>query len=125
MPSAEGSQHRLTTAQPRGDAAFELVNIIDFNLPLLDEPVPPFIGQYSQPLTKAWAAKIEAFDAHVFVTPEYNHGTWGALKNALISSTANGITRPPASYHEKSVNDELDQVIAWGGALKALREKSA
>jgi len=25
--------------------------------------------------------------------------------------------------HEKSVNAMFDQVIAWGGALKALREK--
>ena len=29
----------------------------------------------------------------------------------------------PASNHEKSVNAMFDQVIAWGGALKALREK--
>src|SRR5205085_7211573 len=33
--------------------------------------------------TKAWAAKIDSFDAYVFVTPEYNHGTSGALKNAI------------------------------------------
>jgi NAD(P)H-dependent FMN reductase len=55
----------------------------DFNLPLLDEPVPPSLGQYSMPHTKAWAAKIDNFDAYVFVTPEYNHGTSGALKNAI------------------------------------------
>ena len=41
------------------------------------------MGQYGQPHTKAWAAKIESFDAYVFVTPEYNHGTSGALKNAI------------------------------------------
>jgi NAD(P)H-dependent FMN reductase len=29
----------------------------------------------------------------------------------------------PASQHEKSVNAMLDQVIAWGSALKTLREK--
>lgn len=67
----------------RGDAGFELVDIQDFNLPLLDEPVPPSLGRYSQPHTKAWAAKIAAFDGFVFVTPEYNHGTSGALKNAI------------------------------------------
>jgi NAD(P)H-dependent FMN reductase len=39
--------------------------------------------QYSKPHTKAWAAKVNAFDAYVFVTPEYNHGTSGALKNAI------------------------------------------
>jgi len=31
----------------------------------------------------------------------------------------------PAPTHEKSVNAMLDQVIAWGGALKTLREKQA
>src|SRR4029077_6197510 len=70
-------------AHKRSDAEFELVDIKDFNLPLLDEPAPPIMGQYSKPHTKAWAAKIGTFDAYVFVTPEYNHGVSGALKNAI------------------------------------------
>jgi NAD(P)H-dependent FMN reductase len=36
-------------AQQRNDAEFELVDIKDFNLPLLDEPVSPTLGQYSKP----------------------------------------------------------------------------
>ena len=32
---------------------------------------------------RAWAAKIDSFDGYVFVTPEYNHGISGALKNAI------------------------------------------
>lgn len=70
-------------AARRQDAEFELVDIRSFDLPLLDEPLPPSLGQYTNPHTKAWAAKIDAFDAFVFVTPEYNHGTSGALKNAI------------------------------------------
>src|SRR5688572_31710153 len=70
-------------ATQRGDARFELVDIADYGLPLLDEPVPPSLGQYSKDHTKKWAAKIAAFDAFVFVTPEYNHGTSAALKNAI------------------------------------------
>src|SRR5437763_6013713 len=70
-------------AQKRSDAEFELVDIKDFNLPLLDEPMPPIMGQYSKPHTKAWATKIGSFDGFVFVTPEYNHGISGALKNAI------------------------------------------
>jgi NAD(P)H-dependent FMN reductase len=62
-------------AKKRADAEFELVDIKDFNLPLLDEPVPPH--------TKTWAAKINSFDGYVFVTPEYNHGICGAMKNAI------------------------------------------
>lgn len=67
----------------RQDARYELVDIKDYDLPLLDEPIPPSQGKYSQPHTKRWAEKIASFDAFIFVTPEYNHGTSGALKNAI------------------------------------------
>ena len=159
-------------AKKRGDAEFELVDIQEFNLPLLDEAMPPSMGRYSQPHTKAWAAKIASFDGYVFVTPEYNHGPSGALKNAIdylyrewnnkaagfVGYGSAGGTRAveqlrlvmgelqvadvraqvmlslftdfenfsafkPAPMHEKSVNSMLDQVIAWGGALKVLRDK--
>lgn len=152
----------------------DVVDIQDFNLPLLDEPVPPSMGQYSKPHTKAWAAKIASFDAYVFVSPEYNHGTSGALKNALgllypernnkaagfvgyggaggmrtveklrlvmgdlqiadvhaqvmlslYADFENFTTLKPGPRQEASVNAMLDQVIAWGGALKDLRQKPA
>ena len=70
-------------ATKRRDAQFELVDIKDYNLPLLDEPVPPSRHKYSHEHTKNWSAKIASFDAYVFVTPEYNHGISGALKNAI------------------------------------------
>lgn len=70
-------------ASVRKDAEFEPVDIKDYHLPLLDEPVPPSMGQYSRPHTLRWAAKIASFDGFVFVTPEYNHAMPGALKNAL------------------------------------------
>jgi NAD(P)H-dependent FMN reductase len=157
-------------AQKRSDAEFELVDIKDFDLPLLDEPMPPIMGQYSKPHTKTWAAKIGSFDGFVFVTPEYNHGISGALKNAIdflyrewtnkaagfvsygsaggahaveqlrlvlaeveVATVRNQVMLSmfhdfenfsvfkPAAHHEKSVNAMFDQVIVWGGALKALR----
>ena len=70
-------------AQTRTDAEFELVDIKDFNLPLLDEPMPPSMRQYTHDHTKRWSEKIGSFDGYVFVTPEYNHATSGALKNAI------------------------------------------
>lgn len=70
-------------AKKRTDAEFELVDIATYNLPLLDEPMPPTIGPYTKDHTKAWSAKIASFDGYVFVTPEYNHATSGALKNAI------------------------------------------
>src|SRR5580704_1186966 len=70
-------------ASGRRDAEFELVDIADYSLPLLDEPAPPSLGQYSHAHTKVWASKIASFDAYVFVTTEYNHSISGALKNAI------------------------------------------
>jgi NAD(P)H-dependent FMN reductase len=70
-------------AQRRTDAEFAIVDLATFALPILDEPVPAMFGQYEHPYTKAWSAAIAAFDGYVFVTPEYNHGASGSLKNAI------------------------------------------
>ncbi|WP_329190113.1 NAD(P)H-dependent oxidoreductase [Actinacidiphila glaucinigra] len=67
----------------RDDAEYELVDVADYALPLLDEPVPPSMGRYSRPHSFAWAEKIASFDGYVFVTAEYNHSIPGALKNAV------------------------------------------
>ena len=56
-------------ARDRSDARFELVDIRDYGLPLLDEPVPPAMDQYQKEHTRRWAAKIGSCDAFVFVTP--------------------------------------------------------
>ncbi|RNI22584.1 NADPH-dependent FMN reductase [Rufibacter latericius] len=70
-------------AKERQDAAYELVDIADYNLPLFDEPLSPFWKKYAHEHTKRWSEKIDSFDGYVFVTPEYNHSTSGALKNAI------------------------------------------
>lgn len=158
-------------ALQRNDAVYELVDVADFNLPLLDEPVPPSMGQYSKPHTLAWAEKIASFDGYVFVTPEYNHATSGALKNAidflykewtnkacgfvgygslggaravenlrmiaaevqmadvrtqvafsLFTDFENFSVFKPDDRHIAATSTMLDQVVAWSGALKSLRE---
>jgi len=73
----------LEQASSRTDAQFELVDLRDHPLPHLDEAVPASMGMYAQPHTKAWAATIAGYDGIVFVTPEYNHGMTGVLKNAI------------------------------------------
>jgi NAD(P)H-dependent FMN reductase len=70
-------------ARKRTDADFALVDLATFELPLLDEPMPAQFGSYNHAHTKTWSAAIASFDGFVFVTPEYNHGTSGALKNAI------------------------------------------
>jgi NAD(P)H-dependent FMN reductase len=70
-------------ARQRKDTEVELVDIRDYNLPLLDEPQPASTGQYTQAHTRKWSEKIISFDGFVFVTPEYNHAPPAALKNAI------------------------------------------
>jgi NAD(P)H-dependent FMN reductase len=71
-------------ARRRTDADFELLDIASFNLPVLDEPLPAMSSeQYIHQHTRTWSAAIASFDGYVFVTPEYNHGVSGALKNAI------------------------------------------
>ncbi|UOQ94795.1 NAD(P)H-dependent oxidoreductase [Halobacillus shinanisalinarum] len=70
-------------ANQRSDAEFEIVDIADYDLPLLDEPKGAASGEYTKPHTKAWSKKIDTFDGFIFITPEYNHATSPALKNAI------------------------------------------
>src|ERR1022692_3001032 len=73
----------LEGARTRVDADFELIDLADYPLPHLDEPMPPSMGHYQNQHTKDWAATIAQFDGFIFVTPEYNHSTSGVLKNAI------------------------------------------
>ena len=73
----------LTKAKERTRADYELIDLLDYPLPHLDEAVPASRGAYSGEHTKAWAAKVGEYDGYVFVTPEYNHSTSGVLKNAI------------------------------------------
>jgi NAD(P)H-dependent FMN reductase len=66
-----------------GEAGVELVDIADYGLPLLDEPLPAAAGAYQKAHTRRWAATIGRFDGFVFVTSEYNGSVPAALKNAI------------------------------------------
>jgi NAD(P)H-dependent FMN reductase len=70
-------------AKQTGDVTYELVDLADFDLPVLDEEHPALFGKYSKDHTTNWGETIAAYDGFVFVTPEYNHSVPGALKNAL------------------------------------------
>lgn len=72
-------------ATKRGDADYRLIELADFDLPLLtDETLPAMAnGNYDSEERTRWGQAIDACDAFVFVTPEYNHGVPGAFKNAV------------------------------------------
>jgi len=73
----------MTQAGGRAAARYTLVDLVDYPLPHLDEPIPPSAGRYVGEHTKAWADTIASYDGFIFVTPEYNHSTSGVLKNAI------------------------------------------
>ena len=71
------------TLPVRDEVTYELVDLADHKLPLLDEPMHPSIGQYKHANTLEWSKKIKEADAYIFVTPEYNAGYPASLKNAI------------------------------------------
>jgi NAD(P)H-dependent FMN reductase len=70
-------------AARRSDATFAVLDLVDFALPLLDEPVPAAMGEPARDHTRRWAAAVGACDGFVFVLPEYNRSLPAALKNAI------------------------------------------
>ncbi|WP_098730676.1 NADPH-dependent FMN reductase [Brevibacterium epidermidis] len=156
-----------------GDVRAEVVDSGSFDLPLLDEVIPAGAKMYANDHTKAWGAKLEEFDAFIFVTPEYNHSISGSLKNALdfvatefnhkVAGIVNygadkGVRAAEhlrhilANYKLAVVRDQasfsiftdvadgtfaptevstapfasmVDDIVAWGEALKSVREAGA
>ncbi len=93
-------------AESRKDALFELIDIADYGLPLLDEHLSALasarMGQdYSQPHTRIWSEVIAGCDGYVLIAPEYNFGISAALKNAL-------------DYLHREWNDKAAGFIGYG-----------
>jgi NAD(P)H-dependent FMN reductase len=67
----------------REDLDAALIDLAAVDLPIFDEPNPPIMGEYVHHHTKTWAATVAAYDAFVFVSPEYNRSIPAVLKNAI------------------------------------------
>ena len=67
------------------EVVVEVLDLRDYNMPFFNEPMSPSFKQepYTNEAVTRFTKKIEEGDAFVIVTPEYNHGTSGVLKNAL------------------------------------------
>lgn len=73
--------HQVAAGEGSFDA--QLVDLMDFALPVYNEPLHPRLQKYTHDHTKRWSASVAAADAYVFVTPEYNYGPSPSLLNAL------------------------------------------
>ena len=70
-------------AKQHGGFNVEVLDLGEINLPMMNEAHHPSLKKYEHEHTKKWAAKIAEFDGYIWVTPEYNHSTSAALKNAI------------------------------------------
>jgi NAD(P)H-dependent FMN reductase len=94
----------------RGHGGFEpvIADLAKFDLPLLDEPHHPRLGKYEKAHTKAWSQAVDAADAFVFVTPEYNYFAPPAIVNAV-------------DYLAREWNYKPAGFLSYGGVSGGLR----
>lgn len=97
-----------SVAREHGKFEVELVDLADFNLPLLDEPAHPRMQKYEHEHTKKWSASVSAADAFVFVTPEYDYFPTAALMNAIQALSLEWGYKPAG-------------VVSYGGISGGLR----
>ncbi len=84
----------IRAARDHGAFEIDVVDLLELDLPFLDEPNHPRLRQYTKQHTWDWSARVEAADAFVFVMPEYNFGFNAPLKNALDFLSAEWAYKP-------------------------------
>lgn len=89
-----------------GQFEYELVDLRDFDIPLLTSPVHPMVAnrEYDDPNIQRWGDRIAQFSGFVFVTPEYNHGVPGGFKNAVDTLGKEWVGKPVAFAGHGSVS---------------------
>ncbi|HEX4406392.1 MAG TPA: NAD(P)H-dependent oxidoreductase [Polyangia bacterium] len=97
-------------AAQRPGLSVELVDLRDHRLPAYDAEAPPLVAEksYVDPVARGWSELIAGLDGYIFVTPEYNHGYPGQLKNAIDHVQA-GWWYKPAAF------------VSYGGASAGTR----
>ena len=86
----------------------EILDLGEVNLPMMNEANHPVIKKYEHQHTKDWSAKIEAADAFIFVTAEYDYNYPAPLRNAI-----------EYLYHEW--NYKAAGIVSYGGVSAGTR----
>jgi NAD(P)H-dependent FMN reductase len=67
--------------------SISILDLATFNLPVFNELIAPAqvpaYGQFEHEHSKKWSAAIASFDGYIIVSPEYNFGVPGGVKNAI------------------------------------------
>lgn len=105
----------VKTGQEMDGIAPQLLDLADYPMPFFNEPISPRYNSNREidPAVRKWLEAVAAYDAYVFVTPEYNHSITAVLKNALDYITSELIRKPAAIVSHGSV----------GGARAAVQLK--
>lgn len=110
------AQWVLEGAQTRGAGGFEyeLIDLKSFNVPLLTSPVVPGAAnkQYDDANVQAWSDAVDAVDGFIFVTPEYNHGVPGPMKNAY-DSLGSEWYRKPVGFVGYGASNAIRAIEQW------------
>ena len=81
----------------------DLIDLAALALPAFDEPDSPKAGRpRTTDHARAWAERIDALDAVVILTPQYNGSYPGALKNAI-------------DYLSPELQDKAAAFVSYGG----------
>ncbi|MFM9878247.1 MAG: NADPH-dependent FMN reductase [Rhodoglobus sp.] len=115
---------RGVVAAHHGQFDVDFVDLKQLALPFMDEPEHPAKRAYTQPHTIAWSQRVDAAEAFIFVSPEYNHSYAPALKNALDFLAAEWKHKPVGLVSYGGVSGgtravaALDPVLATVGLVK-------
>lgn len=114
----------MDLAAQHPDAAFELIDLAEVNLPFVHEATPPGLikdGEYESESSKQWAKIVNDADGFVIVTAEYNHGVPAALKNALDTLFAEWNYKPVAFVSYGTIAGGVRAVEQLRGTLALLK----
>ena len=95
-------------ARNNGPFEVSVADLKEINLPLLDEPQHPRLGQYQHEHTIQWSRMVGETDAIALVIPEYNYSMTAPVKNAL-------------DYLYREWNYKPAGLVSYGGASGGLR----
>ncbi len=108
-------------AEKHGSFDIDFIDMAEVDLPFLDEPNHPRLKRYEHGHTKAWSARIEAADAFVFVTPEYDYSMSPVILNALQYLATEWHYKPAGIVSYGGVSAGLRSAQMTKSALTALK----
>ncbi|MDP8930901.1 MAG: NAD(P)H-dependent oxidoreductase [Actinomycetota bacterium] len=88
-------------ARQRTDMTFDVIDLIETDLPAV-------LVRGADPVVDAYLSRLDAADAFVVVTPEYNHGYPAPLKQAIDLARTEWFAKPVA-------------FVAYGGMAGGMR----